>query len=229
MFLLVGLGNPGSQYQGNRHNAGFMVIDAIAEAQALPAFRSKFQALVTDGRVGSERAMLMKAQTFYNETGRAVQEACRFHKIEPDEVIVFHDEIDLAPGKLRIKKGGGLAGNNGLKSISAHYSADVWRCRIGIGHPGHKDAVTRHVLKDFAKEEREGWFGELLDRIGPASKELLPLTEENTNRFVSAVLQPPKAKKPTKPQEPKATPPAPEKSKATSAFDALKSLLPNKD
>lgn len=229
MFLLVGLGNPGSKYQGNRHNAGFMAIDAIAEAQGLPAFRSKFQAEMTEGRLGSERAILLKPQTYYNEAGRAVQEACRFHKIPPEDVIVFHDEIDLAPGKLRIKKGGGLAGNNGLKSIAAHLSPDVWRCRIGVGHPGHKDAVTHHVLKDFAKEEREGWFGEMLDRMGPAASQLLPLTEENTNRFVSSVLQPPKPKREDRPAaKPKPEPAAKPEEKA-SAFDALKSLLPKKD
>ncbi|GGY43264.1 aminoacyl-tRNA hydrolase [Parvularcula lutaonensis] len=229
MFLLVGLGNPGSKYQANRHNAGFMAIDAIAEAQGMPSFRSKFQAEVTEGRLGRERAMLLKPQTYYNEAGRAVQEACRFHKIPPEDVIVFHDEIDLAPGKLRIKKGGGLAGNNGLKSIAAHLSPDVWRCRIGIGHPGHKDAVTHHVLRDFSKEEREGWLDEMLARMGPAAEHLLPLTEENTNRFISSVLQPPKPKR-DKPITPKPEAAANEKpQEKPSAFDALKSLLPKKD
>lgn len=229
MFLLVGLGNPGSKYQGNRHNAGFLAIDAIADHLALPAFRSKFQAEVTDGKLGIHRVLLMKPQTFYNDSGRAVQEACRFHKIEPHDVIVFHDEIDLAPGKLRVKLGGGLAGNNGLKSIAAHLSPDVWRMRIGIGHPGHKDAVTKHVLRDFAKEEQNGWFGEMLSRMGPASKHLLPLSDENTQRFVQAVLQPPNTKrekpadKPAQGAAPKITP------EKTSAFDALKGLISKKD
>jgi len=230
MFLLVGLGNPGSKYAGNRHNAGFMAIDAIAEGLGLPNFRSKFQAEVTEGRLGSERALLMKPQTFYNESGRAVQEACRFHKIDPDNVLVFHDEIDLAPGKLRIKKGGGLAGNNGLKSIAAHLSPDVWRCRIGVGHPGHKDAVTQHVLKDFAKEERETWLGDFLSRIGTASDHLLPLNEANTNRFVTSILQPPKPKKPDVPTGSSVAPRNPQPTKeAGSAFDALRSLMPKKD
>jgi PTH1 family peptidyl-tRNA hydrolase len=229
MFLLVGLGNPGSKYAGNRHNAGFMAIDAIAEAQGMPPFRSKFQGEVTEGRLGSEKALLLKPQTYYNESGRAVQEAARFHKITPAEIIVFHDEIDLAPGKLRIKQGGGLAGNNGLKSIAAHLSPDVWRVRIGIGHPGHKDAVTRHVLKDFAKEEREGWFGELLDRLGPAASELLPLTEETTNRFVSQVLQPPKRDPKPKPAAPEAQPAPPKKDEKSSPFDILSRLRGPKD
>ncbi|NNU15283.1 aminoacyl-tRNA hydrolase [Parvularcula sp. ZS-1/3] len=230
MFLLVGLGNPGAKYQGNRHNAGFMAIDAIADGLGLGAFRSKFQAEVTDGKIGTERVLLMKPQTFYNESGRAVQEACRFHKIPPEDVLVFHDEIDLAPGKLRIKKGGGLAGNNGLKSIAAHLSPDVWRCRIGVGHPGHKDAVTHHVLKDFAKEERDGWFGEMLYRMGPAAKHLLPLTDENTQRFVSAVFQPPKAEKKAPRAEAKPKPQAPPPPEKTpSAFDALKGLIGKKD
>lgn len=232
MFLIVGLGNPGAKYQGNRHNAGFMAVDAIAGHLRFPAFRSKFQGEVTDGRIGAERALILKPQTYYNESGRSVGEACRFHKIEPDSVIVFHDEIDLAPGKLRIKKGGGLAGNNGLKSIAAHLSADVWRVRIGIGHPGHKDAVTQHVLKDFSKEEREGWLDEMLDRMGPAALHLLPPTEPGTQRFVQAVLQPgsgsrasAEEKKTPRPktQEPEAKP-------AGSALgDALRRLLPNKD
>ncbi|MCQ8185363.1 aminoacyl-tRNA hydrolase [Parvularcula maris] len=228
MFLIVGLGNPGSQYQGNRHNVGFMAVDALAEHAGAPSFRSKFQAEVTEARLGSERALLMKPQTFYNDSGRAVREACRFHKIEPEDVLVLHDEIDLAPAKLRIKQGGGLAGNNGLKSIAAHLSPDVWRLRIGVGHPGHKDAVTKHVLRDFAKEEREGWLGDFLARIGPASQHLLPLSEETGQRFISAILQPGgKAEKPPKPEKkakPQVTtsPAAPPGSKLA---EALKGLL----
>jgi PTH1 family peptidyl-tRNA hydrolase len=224
MYLIVGLGNPGTKYARNRHNAGFMVIDALAEHARMPAFRSKFQAQITDGQIGAERAVLLKPQTYYNESGRAVQEACKFHKIEVGNVLVFHDEIDLAPGKLRIKKGGGLAGNNGLKSIAAHLSPDFWRGRIGVGHPGHKDAVTHHVLKDFAKEEREGWFGEMLDRIGPAAEKLLPLTEENTARFVSSVFQPPKEQATPAPRAPSSPPPAREPERS-SAFDVLKGLV----
>ena len=232
MLLLVGLGNPGAKYEGNRHNAGFMAIDAIADHLGLPAFRSKFQAEVTDGKVGTDRILLMKPQTFYNESGRAVQEACRFHKIDPQDVIVFHDEIDLAPGKLRVKLGGGLAGNNGLKSIAAHLSPDVWRVRIGVGHPGHKDAVTKHVLRDFAKEEMNGWMGDFLARVGPATQHLFPFEEATTQRFVTAILQPPQAKKDKPQPAPKpaeAAASAPEKKSTGSAFDALKGLFPGKD
>ncbi|MEO1657162.1 MAG: aminoacyl-tRNA hydrolase [Pseudomonadota bacterium] len=234
MFLLVGLGNPGTKYAGNRHNAGFMVIDAIADEHSFPAFKSKFQGLVSEGRIGSERVILLKPQTFYNDSGRAVQEAARFHKIEAKNVIVFHDEIDLAPGKLRVKEGGGLAGNNGLKSISAHLSSDVWRVRIGIGHPGHKDAVITHVLKDFAKEEREGWLGTMLPRLAAAVVKLLPPTEDNANRFVSATLQlgsgkpSNREKAPPKPSKPQDAQPA--QPPAQSALgEELSRLFPKKD
>ncbi|MEM7740176.1 MAG: aminoacyl-tRNA hydrolase [Pseudomonadota bacterium] len=189
MFLFIGLGNPGTKYAGNRHNVGFMAVDSIAEAHSFPAFKAKFQGLVSDGRIGDHRVVLLKPQTFYNDAGRAVQEAARFHKIEPDHIIVVHDEIDLSPGKLRVKEGGGLAGNRGLKSIAAHLSPDVWRVRVGVGHPGHKDAVTAHVLRDFAKEEREGWFGEMLQGIGQHVGELLPPSEENASRFMSRIVQ----------------------------------------
>ncbi|NRA29440.1 MAG: aminoacyl-tRNA hydrolase [Parvularculaceae bacterium] len=236
MFIFVGLGNPDAKYLGNRHNAGFMALDAIAEDRGMPPWRSKFQSLVTEGRLGGERVLLMKPQTYYNESGRAVGEAARFHKVSVDDIFVFHDEIDLAPGKLRVKKGGGLAGNNGLKSISAHLSPDVWRVRIGVGHPGRKDAVTHHVLKDFAKEERDGWFGDFLRYVGPASDHLLPPTEEGTNRFVAAILNPTgrKQQKPGTVAEDKAkTKPhlvsAPQPKTTSAMGDALRSLLPKKD
>ncbi len=233
MFLLVGLGNPGSKYAGNRHNAGFMAIDAIADEQSFSAFKSKFQAQVSEGRIGSERAILMKPQTYYNESGRAVQEAARFHKIDPSCVIVFHDEIDLAPGKLRVKQGGGLAGNNGLKSIAAHLSPDVWRVRIGVGHPGHKDAVTAHVLKDFAKEERDGWLGDMLPRMGRAAPHLLPVTEDNANRFVTATLQPGKRSSPNESKAPAQPPPSrtpssPAESPKSALEEGLSKLFPKK-
>ncbi|MEM9285038.1 MAG: aminoacyl-tRNA hydrolase [Pseudomonadota bacterium] len=230
MFLLVGLGNPGAKYAGNRHNSGFMAIDAIADEQSFPAFKSKFQAQMSEGRIGSERAILLKPQTYYNESGRAVQEAARFHKIEPQNIIVFHDELDLAPGKLRIKQGGGLAGNNGLRSIAAHLSPDVWRVRIGIGHPGHKDAVLAHVLKDFSKEEREGWLGEMLPRLGRAATKLLPLSEDNANRFVSATLQLGSGKAPSRETTAAAPKKEPPKTSAPSALgEELRRLFAKKD
>lgn len=235
MHLLVGLGNPDAKYQGNRHNAGFMAIDAIADDRGMPAFRSKFRGLVTEGRIGGERVLLLKPQTYYNESGRSVGEAARFHKIAPQDIIVFHDEIDLAPGKLRVKQGGGLAGNKGLKSIAAHLSPEVWRVRIGVGHPGSKDAVTHHVLRDFAKDEREGWVADFLRHIGPAAEHLVPPSEDGANRFVARILSPPGQKQRPRTREDKDEPARgtgknkPETEHSSALGDALRSLLPGKD
>lgn len=233
MILLIGLGNPDQKYLGNRHNAGFMAVDAIADAHGFGPERRKFQGLVREGRLGSQKALILKPQTYYNESGRAVAEAAKFFKIAPEDTVVFHDEIDLAPGKLRVKAGGGLAGNNGLRSIAAQYSADVWRVRIGVGHPGSKAAVTAHVLKDFAKEEREGWLGDMLDGIGRAAPMLAPLSDDAAQRFVSGVLQPPASAKPRaqKGPRPPSVTAAPTASAAKAApkknspFSALKGLL----
>ena len=228
MILLVGLGNPEPKYQGNRHNAGFMAVEAIADAQGFGPERQKFRGLVREGRLGTAKALTLRPQTYYNESGRAVQAAAQFYKIEPEDILVFHDEIDLAPGKLRVKQGGGLAGNNGLKSIAAQLSPDVWRVRIGVGHPGSKAAVTAHVLKDFAKEERDGWVADMLDGMGRAAPLLVPLTAENASRFVSGVLQPgAKAAPPRASAAKTRAAPAPNP-KPAGAFDALKGLL-NRD
>ena len=234
MILLVGLGNPEPKYQGNRHNAGFMAVEAIADAQGFGPERQKFRGLVREGRLGASKALTLRPQTYYNESGRAVQAAAQFYKLDPSAIVVFHDEIDLAPAKLRVKQGGGLAGNNGLKSIAAQLSPDVWRVRIGVGHPGSKPAVTAHVLKDFAKEEREGWVADMLDGMGRAAPLLVPLTEENASRFVSGVLQP-GAKAPAGPKAeaaPRRSAIAPGggghrggETKEPGAFDALKGLL----
>jgi PTH1 family peptidyl-tRNA hydrolase len=160
LSLWVGLGNPGAKYAGHRHNVGFMALDRIAEDHGPAAWRSKFQAQTADLRLEGARIVLLKPQTFMNLSGQAVGEAMRFHKLEPGDVTVFHDELDLAPGKLRIKKGGGHAGHNGLRSIHQHIGPDYARIRIGIGHPGHKDRVAGHVLSDFAKAE-----GAMLDDL----------------------------------------------------------------
>jgi len=154
MLLLVGLGNPGRAYAGNRHNIGFMALDAIARACNAPPFRRKFQGETSEARIGTERAILLKPETYMNESGRAVAEAARFHKIALGDIVVLHDELDLAPGKLRVKVGGGNAGHNGLRSISAHMGGDFKRVRLGIGHPGDKNMVHAYVLSDFAKAER---------------------------------------------------------------------------
>src|SRR6476661_1253365 len=164
MLLFVGLGNPGRQYSGNRHNIGFMAIEAIARQHGFPVARTKYQALTTEGTIGGERVILMQPQTYMNESGRAVGEAARFHKIPLENIVVFHDELDLPPAKLRVKTGGGNAGHNGLRSITAHLGNDYRRVRLGIGHPGNKDLVMPHVLGDFAKSDRP-WVEALIEAV----------------------------------------------------------------
>jgi len=153
MRLFVGLGNPGGKYAGNRHNIGFMAIDEIARRHRFAPWRSRFQGQVSEGQVGSERVLLLKPQTYMNESGQSVGEAMRFYKMALPDLSVFHDELDLAPAKLRLKVGGGNAGHNGLRSITAHCSNDYRRVRLGIGHPGDKALVLSYVLGDFAKAE----------------------------------------------------------------------------
>jgi len=156
MKLIVGLGNPGAKYARNRHNVGFMTLEKIADTFGRAGWRKKFSALICDADIDGSKALLLCPQTFYNEAGRAVSEAARFHKIGPEDIIVFHDEIDLVPGKVRVKTGGGNAGNNGLRSISSHMGTEFVRVRIGVGHPGNKDAVAHYVLNDFPKAHTEG-------------------------------------------------------------------------
>ncbi|CTQ48681.1 aminoacyl-tRNA hydrolase [Jannaschia donghaensis] len=160
MQLWVGLGNPGAKYAGNRHNIGFMALDRILEDRNGGPWRAKFQGEIAEVRFGSEKVWLLKPATFMNLSGQSVGEAMRFHKLEPGDVTVFHDELDLAPGKLRLKQGGGHAGHNGLRSIHQHLGPDYARVRLGIGHPGHKDRVAGYVLSDFAKAE-----GQMLDDL----------------------------------------------------------------
>jgi len=164
MKLFVGLGNPGREYAFNRHNVGFMAVDAIAAAHDFPAWRKRFSGLAAEGRLGGESLVLLKPQTFMNESGRAVGEAARFYKLGVGDVVVFHDEIDLPPGKIRLKTGGGIAGHNGLRSLGAHIGNDYARVRIGIGHPGQRDRVSSYVLHDFAKADA-GWLPSLLEAI----------------------------------------------------------------
>ena len=164
MLLLVGLGNPGRQYQRNRHNIGFMAVEEIARQHGFAPFRSRFQGKVSEGRLGSDRAILLMPDTYMNESGRAVQEAARFYKIGLEDIVVLHDELDLAPGKCRVKTGGGAAGHNGLRSIDAHMGQNYKRVRLGIGHPGDKNLVHSYVLNDFAKSE-EGWVSALCDAV----------------------------------------------------------------
>ena len=169
MLLLVGLGNPGAKYAGNRHNIGFMAADVLARAHKFGPWKKKFRSEVCEGSMGGVRTLIMKPQTFYNDSGHAVAEASRFYKIPASEIVVFYDEIDLAPGRFRMKTGGGAAGNNGVRSISAWLDDDGFRrARLGTGHPGSADLVHGHVLSDFAKSERV-WVDKLLDAIAQAA------------------------------------------------------------
>ena len=164
MLFIVGLGNPGAKYAGHRHNIGFMAADAIHDEHDFAPWSKKHNALVADGVLGGTKTLLIKPQTFMNESGRSVGEAMRFYKGEAGDVVVLHDELDLPPGKVRIKTGGGNGGHNGLRSIDAHIGKDYRRIRLGIGHPGHKDRVTGHVLGDFAKADRD-WLEPLMEAI----------------------------------------------------------------
>jgi len=171
MQLLVGLGNPRLRYVRNRHNIGFMAVDAIARRHRSPAFRNRFKGELAETPIGSERVMLFKPQNFMNASGEAVGEVARFYKISVHDIIVIHDEIDLRPGKLRVKRGGGSAGHNGLRSIDAIVGPDYWRVRVGVGHPGVKELVQPYVLQNFPREEVDEWVDPLLDAIA----ETIPL------------------------------------------------------
>jgi len=185
VLILAGLGNPEPAYANNRHNFGFMAIDAIARRWTFGAERRKFSALVREGSVGDVRVLLLKPVTFYNESGRSVKDALSFYKSTPAEVICFYDEIDLAPGRFRMKTGGGAAGNNGIRSITAHIGPDFRRARLGTGHPGHKDRVMGHVLSDFHKVE-QGWVAALLDACAEAAPLLVAGDDE---RYQTEVMR----------------------------------------
>lgn len=202
MKLFVGLGNPGAKYAHNRHNIGFMALDRLAEDHQFSPWRSKFQGQICGGILGGHKVLLLKPATFMNLSGQSVGEAARFHKIPLDQITVFHDELDLAPGKLRLKQGGGHAGHNGLRSIHAHLGADYGRVRLGIGHPGHKDAVAGFVLRDFAKADQD-WLAALLTGIGNGA---VHLAAGDGAKFMNAVaLQtaPPRSSKSQKATEQK--------------------------
>ncbi len=183
MKLLAGLGNPGTKYARNRHNVGFMVLDRIAGDHGFGPWKGKFRGLVSEGRLNGEKVILLKPQTFMNRSGESVGEAMRFFKLTPAEVVVFHDELDLAPGKVRVKTGGGHAGHNGLRSIHAHIGPDYTRVRIGIGHPGRKELVTGYVLHDFSRVD-EGWLEAVLRGV---SDGVPHLAAHDPARFLNAV------------------------------------------
>jgi PTH1 family peptidyl-tRNA hydrolase len=178
MRLLVGLGNPGSEHVGNRHNIGFMVVQEIARRHGFPPWRRRFQGVATEGTIGPERVLLLLPGTYMNESGRAVGEAAHFYKLPLADIVVVHDELDLPPGKVRVKAGGGIAGHNGLRSITGHVGNDYRRVRVGIGHPGDKSRVYGYVLSDFAKDERP-WVATLIEVIADNAG-LLARGEDNT-------------------------------------------------
>ena len=195
MLLLVGLGNPGAKYAGNRHNVGFLAVDAIARRHAFSAERARFQGLLAEGRLGDDRAFVLKPATFMNESGRAVGEALRFFRLTPADVVVLHDELDLAPGRFRMKRGGGVAGHNGLRSIAAHIGPEFRRARIGIGHPGDKARVLGYVLHDFAKADAD-WLEPLLDAMAEAAPLLATGDDPGFASKVALILKPPQHRPP---------------------------------
>ena len=194
MLVLAGLGNPEARYQNNRHNVGFMAADAIHRRHSFSPWSKKFQALLAEGRLGSEKVLLIKPQTWMNNSGQAVGEALRFYKLEPADLTVFYDEIDLAPGKVRIKKGGGAGGHNGIRSLDGHIGQDYRRVRIGVGHPGMKEMVMPHVLGDFAKADHE-WLDPLIEALAD-NADMLVKGDDNgfMNKLTLAVPREEKAK-----------------------------------
>lgn len=186
MWLFAGLGNPGDKYARNRHNIGFAVIDAIADEYGFPPFKAKFQGLISEGRVEGEKVALLKPETYMNESGQSIGKAAKFYKIKPKRIVAFHDELDIAPGKMKVKQGGGVAGHNGLKSMRAHLgTADFLRVRIGIGHPGDKNRVSGYVLSDFAKAEQDG-MARMVEAI---AGHVGLLVQENEGDFMTRVAE----------------------------------------
>lgn len=216
MKLFVGLGNPGEKYAENRHNVGFMAVDRIAERHGFGAWRKKFQGVLAEGTLAGEKVLLLKPQTYMNESGRSAAEAANFYKLPEGDVIVFYDEIDLAPGKLRAKTGGGNAGHNGLRSISAQFGNDYQRVRIGVGHPGRKELVAGYVLHDFSKADRN-----LLEPLLDAITDAAPLLASGDQaRFLTEIGQRLKdadtgPEQPTKSPSPKTSDEKPRKAAAT--------------
>ena len=206
MKLFVGLGNPGPKYAANRHNIGFMALDRIAADHGFSPWKGKFQGAIAEGRLGRNKILLLKPETFMNLSGQSVGEAMRFYKLDSTDITVFHDELDLAPGKCRVKSGGGHAGHNGLRSIHQHIGPHYDRVRLGIGHPGHKNAVSGYVLRDFPKADAN-WLDDLLRGLSDGAPHL---ADGDNGKFMNAValrVNPPRAS--NKPA-PRAANPAPE-------------------
>jgi len=224
MKLIVGLGNPGAKYAGHRHNVGFMAVDRIAGDHGFPPWKSRFQGLASEGRLGGDKVLLLKPETFMNRSGQSVGEAMRFFKLAPADVIVLHDEIDLAPGKVRFKTGGGHAGHNGLRSVHGHIGPDYARVRLGVGHPGHKDAVAAYVLHDFAKSDQD-WLDDVLRGVSDGAEHL---ATGDSGRFLNAVslrANPPRSGTGTQARDaakaPAAAPPEPEGEDSRSPLEKL--------
>lgn len=188
MKLFVGLGNPGEKYARHRHNIGFMAVERIADAHGFGPWKKKFKGYAADGELGGEKVLLLKPDTYMNESGQSVGEAARFLKISEGDVIVFHDELDLDPGRIKVKTGGGNAGHNGLRSLSAHLGNETMRVRLGIGHPGSKDAVSHYVLNDFAKADQQ-WLPDLLDAVAKAAPHLARGDAQRFQTDVARFLQ----------------------------------------
>jgi len=220
MQLFVGLGNPGAKYRHNRHNIGFMAVDRIAQSGFSP-WKSKFQGMVSEGRLGSERVVLLKPATFMNLSGQSVGEAMRFFKLTPEEVTVLHDELDLAPGKVRLKTGGGHAGHNGLRSLHQHIGPGYHRVRLGIGHPGHKDRVANYVLSDFAKAET-AWLDDLLRGIEDGAVELAAGEGPKFLNAIALRVNPPRPSSGQKKPSEKPMPPVAKTKDTRSPFERLK-------
>ncbi len=222
MRLFVGLGNPGSQYAGNRHNIGFMALDQIASDHGFSPWKNKFQGKVAEGRLGREKVILLKPETFMNRSGQSVRAAMDFYKLDPLDITVFHDELDLAPGRLKCKTGGGHAGHNGLRSIHGHLGDAYARVRLGIGHPGRKELVSGYVLHDFAKADQD-WLDDLMRGIGDGAPYL---ADGDTGRFMNAVslrTAPPRSSKSAATPE-ENTQPKPKEPDAPDTRSALQKL-----
>jgi len=196
MKLFVGLGNPGAQYAANRHNIGFMALDQIARDHSFAPWRAKFQGQLTEGRLGTNKVLLLKPGTFMNRSGQSVRAAMDFYKLAPGDVTVFHDELDLVPGKARVKSGGGHAGHNGLRSIHGHIGEAYDRVRLGIGHPGHKDRVAGYVLHDFAKADRD-WLENLISGISQGAPALAGGDPATFMNAIALRVAPPRSSKST--------------------------------
>lgn len=195
MWLLVGLGNPGDKYAKNRHNIGFMVADRLADAYKFPNFKSKYQGEFAQGEIAGEKCLILKPMTYMNESGVSVSQLAKFYKIDTSKIVVFYDELDLLPGKLRVKKGGGSGGHNGIKSMDSHMSSkDYWRVRLGIGHPGDKDRVSGYVLSDFSKEEQK-WLPDWIDAIAGQVHYLVQDKHEDFMTQVARKFKVPQPKK----------------------------------